>query len=199
MPSHDNGGSELTPYWRCARSTSVSAGPWPDDVQSSEIEPLFVCRVCGDRGADAKPIFSGLQSVGGLPPRIQRSYAILSILPPRTGPKRINNAANIKTGNAATSAINFTKNPHERGSSLRANGSRECATDDRLGEAIQNAETMSWIVPSLSVPQERAPLTAEPAQPFRDRTKSQTMLSRHRAMLGGAPIVKMRRAHRLLR
>jgi hypothetical protein len=32
--------------------------------------------------------------------------------------------------------------------SLRANGSRECAPDDRLREAIQNATSKNWIASS---------------------------------------------------
>ena len=42
--------------YKCAHWT-VSADPWPDEVRLSDIEPLFVCKVCGKRGADVRPDF----------------------------------------------------------------------------------------------------------------------------------------------
>jgi hypothetical protein len=29
----------------------MNADPWPDDVRLSDLEPLFVCKACGHRGA----------------------------------------------------------------------------------------------------------------------------------------------------
>jgi hypothetical protein len=33
----------------------MSADPWADDVSLSDIEPRFVCKACGKRGADIGP------------------------------------------------------------------------------------------------------------------------------------------------
>jgi hypothetical protein len=30
---------------------------WADHVRLSDLEPLFVCQVCGHRGADVRPLF----------------------------------------------------------------------------------------------------------------------------------------------
>jgi hypothetical protein len=38
--------------YRCSHSTEMSAEQWPDDVRLSDIEPRFVCKDCGKRGAD---------------------------------------------------------------------------------------------------------------------------------------------------
>ncbi len=43
--------------YKCAHWT-LSADPWPDEVRLSDIEPLFVCKVCGKRGADVRPDFN---------------------------------------------------------------------------------------------------------------------------------------------
>jgi hypothetical protein len=32
-------------------------GPLPDDTRLSDLEPLFVCQICGRRGADVRPLF----------------------------------------------------------------------------------------------------------------------------------------------
>jgi len=44
--------------YRCSHSIAISADRWPDDVRLSDIEPLFVCKACGERGADVRPDFS---------------------------------------------------------------------------------------------------------------------------------------------
>jgi hypothetical protein len=31
------------------------ADQWPDDVRLSDIEPRFVCSICGRKGADVSP------------------------------------------------------------------------------------------------------------------------------------------------
>jgi hypothetical protein len=38
--------------YQCAHSVEISADRWPDHVQLSDLEPLFVCQACGERGAD---------------------------------------------------------------------------------------------------------------------------------------------------
>jgi hypothetical protein len=35
----------------------MGAERWPDDVRLSHLEPLFVCKSCGHRGADVRPLF----------------------------------------------------------------------------------------------------------------------------------------------
>jgi hypothetical protein len=37
---------------------AISADHWPDDLRLSDIEPRFVCRACGKRGADARSDFN---------------------------------------------------------------------------------------------------------------------------------------------
>jgi hypothetical protein len=43
--------------FRCSHSTTLSADRWPDDVRLSNLELLFVCQACGERGADVRPNF----------------------------------------------------------------------------------------------------------------------------------------------
>jgi hypothetical protein len=43
--------------YRCSHSIEMSAEQWPDDVRLSDIEPRFVCKACGKRGADVRPHF----------------------------------------------------------------------------------------------------------------------------------------------
>jgi hypothetical protein len=40
--------------YRCSHSIAMSADRWPDDVRLSDIEPRFVCKACGKRGADVR-------------------------------------------------------------------------------------------------------------------------------------------------
>jgi len=35
----------------------MAADRWDDDVRLSDIEPRFVCKACGKRGADVRPHF----------------------------------------------------------------------------------------------------------------------------------------------
>jgi hypothetical protein len=43
--------------YKCSHSTAVSADQWPDDVRLSDLEDRFVCKACGKRGADIRPVF----------------------------------------------------------------------------------------------------------------------------------------------
>ena len=43
---------------RCSRSIAISGDPWADNVRLSDIEPGFLCTVCGKRGADVRPDFN---------------------------------------------------------------------------------------------------------------------------------------------
>jgi hypothetical protein len=40
--------------YRCSHSIPLSADQWPDDVRLSDIEPKFICKACGKRGADVR-------------------------------------------------------------------------------------------------------------------------------------------------
>ena len=44
--------------YRCNHSIAISGDYWPDDLRLSDIEPWFVCRACGKRGADVRPDFN---------------------------------------------------------------------------------------------------------------------------------------------
>lgn len=52
--------------YKCAHLVAISADQWPDDVRLSDLEPHFVCKVCGHRGADVK---AGLQLRAGITPK----------------------------------------------------------------------------------------------------------------------------------
>jgi hypothetical protein len=43
--------------YRCSHSTTLPADRWPGDVRPSDLEPRFVCKACGKRGADVRPLF----------------------------------------------------------------------------------------------------------------------------------------------
>jgi hypothetical protein len=43
--------------YKCAHSVTMSADRWPDHIRLSDLEPLFVCQACGQRGADIRPGF----------------------------------------------------------------------------------------------------------------------------------------------
>jgi hypothetical protein len=42
----------------CSHSIAISADQWPDHVRLSDLEPRFVCKACGRRGADVRPDFN---------------------------------------------------------------------------------------------------------------------------------------------
>jgi hypothetical protein len=44
--------------YKCSHSLALSGDRWPDDARLSDIEPRFVCRACGHRGADIRPDFN---------------------------------------------------------------------------------------------------------------------------------------------
>jgi hypothetical protein len=39
------------------RSSGVRGDQWPDHLRLSDLESRFVCKACGQRGADARPDF----------------------------------------------------------------------------------------------------------------------------------------------
>ena len=48
--------------YRCSHSIEMSAGRWSDDLRLSDIEPRFVCKACGKRGADVRPDWQSVES-----------------------------------------------------------------------------------------------------------------------------------------
>jgi hypothetical protein len=44
--------------FHCIHGVALSADRWADDVRLSDLEPRFVCRACGKRGADVRPDFN---------------------------------------------------------------------------------------------------------------------------------------------
>jgi len=42
---------------KCAHSIAISGDEWSDETRLSDLEPHFVCKVCGHRGADVRPDF----------------------------------------------------------------------------------------------------------------------------------------------
>lgn len=44
-------------YCHCGHHVAFDADRWPDDVRLSDLEPHFVCRSCGGRGAEVRPDF----------------------------------------------------------------------------------------------------------------------------------------------
>src|SRR5438876_597653 len=43
--------------YKCAHAVRISADRWADEIRLSDLEPLFICRACGRRGADIRPDF----------------------------------------------------------------------------------------------------------------------------------------------
>jgi hypothetical protein len=57
--------------YRCSHSVAISADRWPDDVQLSDLEARFACKVCGKPGADVRPNFNARGPVGGMGYRLK--------------------------------------------------------------------------------------------------------------------------------
>jgi hypothetical protein len=55
--------------YRCSHSIAMSADQWDDDVRLSDIEPRFVCKACGKRGAEIRPHFAAARM--GIRPSVQ--------------------------------------------------------------------------------------------------------------------------------
>jgi hypothetical protein len=45
-------------YQNCSHSIAISADQWPDHVRLSDLEERFVCKACGNKGADIWPDFN---------------------------------------------------------------------------------------------------------------------------------------------
>jgi hypothetical protein len=44
--------------YKCGRLAKISGDRWPDHLRLSDLEPLFICQACGERGADVRPDFA---------------------------------------------------------------------------------------------------------------------------------------------
>ena len=54
----DSGPTRLNVYcgdYCCAHSITMDFDLWPGNLRPSDLEDLFVCTVCGHRGADVRP------------------------------------------------------------------------------------------------------------------------------------------------
>ena len=55
---------------KCSHVVAINPDTSPDSLRLSDIEQLFVCQLCGKRGADVRPDFPqvkmGTASTGGL-------------------------------------------------------------------------------------------------------------------------------------
>jgi hypothetical protein len=49
--------------YKCGHSLEVSGDRWSDEVRLSDLEPLFTCTACGNRGADIRPDFATRDTV----------------------------------------------------------------------------------------------------------------------------------------
>jgi hypothetical protein len=43
--------------YKCAHSVGIDADRWPGDIRLSDLEPHFVSKACGCRGADVRSLF----------------------------------------------------------------------------------------------------------------------------------------------
>jgi hypothetical protein len=43
--------------YKCSHSIAISTGQWPDHVRLSDREARFVCKACGKKGAEVRPLF----------------------------------------------------------------------------------------------------------------------------------------------
>src|ERR1700757_2259002 len=44
--------------YKCSHLITMSGDRWPDDMRLSDLQPRFVCKACGKRGADVRPDFN---------------------------------------------------------------------------------------------------------------------------------------------
>ena len=61
----ESGSARLIVYcgdYRCAHSITMDPDLWPGNLRPSDLEDLFVCAVCGHRGADGQPLFEQANS-----------------------------------------------------------------------------------------------------------------------------------------
>lgn len=51
--------------YRCSHHIELDADRWPDEVRLSDLEPRFVCKACGQRGAEIRPDFDSNAPTAG--------------------------------------------------------------------------------------------------------------------------------------
>jgi hypothetical protein len=47
--------------YHCSHWTAISGDRWPDEIRLSDLEPRFVCKVWGTRGADVRPDWQSVE------------------------------------------------------------------------------------------------------------------------------------------
>jgi hypothetical protein len=48
--------------YHCSHWNAISGDRWPDDVRLSDLEPRFVFKGCGQRGADVRPDWRSVEA-----------------------------------------------------------------------------------------------------------------------------------------
>jgi hypothetical protein len=48
--------------YRCSHSIAINGDCWPDEVRLSDLEPRFICRGCGNRGAEVRPDWQSVEA-----------------------------------------------------------------------------------------------------------------------------------------
>jgi hypothetical protein len=43
--------------YHCSHWMAINGDRWADDLRLSDLEPRFICKACGRRGADVRPNF----------------------------------------------------------------------------------------------------------------------------------------------
>ncbi|MGY4570538.1 uncharacterized protein (UPF0264 family) [Bradyrhizobium sp. USDA 3256] len=42
--------------YRCSHNVQMDAARWPDEMRISDVEPRFICTVCGKRGSNIRSV-----------------------------------------------------------------------------------------------------------------------------------------------
>ena len=50
--------------YHCSHWTAISGDRWPNGARLSDIEPRFICQVCGLKGADVRPNYQWEKEAG---------------------------------------------------------------------------------------------------------------------------------------
>jgi hypothetical protein len=63
--------------YHCSHSMEINADRWPDHIRLSDLEPLFTCQACSQRGADIRPDFNWAKQ-----PKARRALSALACCEP---------------------------------------------------------------------------------------------------------------------
>jgi hypothetical protein len=66
--------------YKCAHSVTMNADRWSDHVRLSDLEPLFVCQVCGHRARMSGRCLTGERMPEARSPLLNRPYKIKQAL-----------------------------------------------------------------------------------------------------------------------